>query len=237
MRWIEYDLSSSSSDRCARKRNKPQRMVRTMSLADELQCIFNADRALREAEVELLRDKGSEELVTLLERETEQALRMEDRNEGAMRLERLADLCAQVPGPRMADALIAILDDGEPRVRVAAGEALRDLGYERYAEVARGIERALDRKAAGLAMSELPWVLAEIAEPSALALIRRFLDQPNAEIVAAAIEALATLRDPDSISDLERFLDDSRLVTIEDFEDETKTTLGELAADALEMLG
>ena len=198
--------------------------------------MFDADRALRKAEFKLLRKKGSEELVSLLERETEEALRLDDRTEGTMRLERLADLCAQVPGPKMTDALIAILNDPEPRVRVAAGEALRDLGYERYAEVARGIERALGRKDDGLAMSELPWVLAEIAEPSALALLRRFLDHPNADVVAAAIEALAQLRDPDSIADLERFLSDSRVVLIEDFEDETKTTLGELAADALEIV-
>lgn len=207
-----------------------------MSPPDELQRIFDADRELRKAELNLLQKKGSDELVALLESETKLALEMEDRTEGAMRLERLADLCAQVPGPRMTDALIAILDDGEPRVRVAAGEALRDLGYERYAEVARGIERALDRGADGLAMSELSWVLAEIAEPSALSLLRRFLDHPNADVVAAAIEALAQLREPESISDLERFLSDSRVVIIEDFEDETKTTLGELAADALEIV-
>jgi len=208
-----------------------------MSLPDELQRIFDADRVLLKAESALLRKKGSEELITLLEQETEGALQMEDRKEGAMRLERLADLCAQVPGPRMTDALIAILDDGEPRVRVAAGEALRDLGYERYAEVARGVERALDRNADGIAMSELPWILAEIAEPSALPLIRRFLDHPSADVVAAAIEALAQLQDPEALADLERFVGDERIVTIEDFEDETKTTLGELAEDALEMLG
>lgn len=208
-----------------------------MSLTDELQRIFDADRALRKAESVLLRKKGSEELISLLERETDHALRMEDRKESTMRLERLADLCAQVPGPRMTDALIAILNDGEPRVRVAAGEALRDLGYERYAEVARGIERALDRNESGLAMSELPWVLAEIAEPSALSLVRRFLDHPSSDVVAAAIEALAQLRDPEAVADLERFVADSRIVTIEDFEDETKTTLGELAKDALQMLG
>jgi HEAT repeat protein len=207
-----------------------------MSLPDELQRIFDADRALREAESALLRKKGSAELTSLLERETQLALRLEDRREGAMRLERLADLCAQVPGPQMTDTLIAILNDAEPRVRVAAGEALRDLGYERYAEVARGIERALESGAVGLAMSELPWVLAEIAEPSALPLLRRFLDHRSADVVAAAIEALAQLQDPDAIPDLERFLGDSRMVVIEDFEDETKTTLGELAADALEML-
>ncbi len=208
-----------------------------MSLPDELQRIFDADRVLQESESVLLRKKGSEELIALLERETENALRMEDRKEGIMRLERLADLCAQVPGPRMTDALIAILNDGEPRVRLAAGEALRDLGYERYAEVARGIERALDRNAGGPAMSELPWVLAEIAEPSALPLIRRFLDHPISDVAAAAIEALAQLQDPEAAPDLERFVGDSRIVIIEDFEDEARTTLGELAEDALEMLG
>ena len=208
-----------------------------MSLPDELQRIFDADHILHEAESVLLRKKGSEELIALLERATENALHIEDRKEGTVRLERLADLCAQVPGPRMTDALIAILNDGEPRVRVAAGEALRDLGYERYAEVARGIERALDRNAEGLAMSELPWVLAEIAEPSALPLIRRFLDHPSSDVAAAAIEALAQLRDPEALRDLQRFVGDPRVVIIEDFEDETKTTLGELAEDALEMLG
>ena len=208
-----------------------------MSLPDELQRIFDADRVLHEAESVLLRKKDSEELIALLRSETDSALRMEDRKEGTMRLERLADLCAQVPGPHMTDALIAILNDEEPRVRVAAGEALRDLGYERYAEVARGIERALERNADGLAMSELPWVLAEIAEPSALPLIRRFLDHPSADVAAAAIEALAQLQDPEALADLERFVGDKRLVVMEDFEDETKTTLGELAEDALEMLG
>jgi len=208
-----------------------------MSLPDELQRIFDADRVLQKAESALLRKKGSEGLIALLESETESALQMEDREEGTMRLERLADLCAQVPGPRMTDALIAILNDEEPRVRVAAGEALRDLGYERYAEVARGIERALDRNADGLAMSELPWVLAEIAEPSALPLIRRFLDHASADVAAAAIEALAQLQDPEALADLERFVGDPRIVIIEDFEDETKTTLGELAEDALEMMG
>jgi HEAT repeat protein len=208
-----------------------------LSLPDELQRIFDADRALHKAESVLLRKKGSAELIELLERETQNALQMRERAEAIVRLERLADLCAQIPGPRMTDALIAILGDAEPRVRVAAGEALRDLGYERYAEVARGIERALERNTEGPAMSELPWVLAEIAEPSALPLIRRFLDHRSPDVAAAAIEALAQLADREALPDLQRFVGDTRVVVIEDFEDETKTTLGELAEDALEMLG
>jgi len=219
-----------------------------MSLSDELRRIFEADRVMRAAESVLLRERGSDELIALLESETKQALQLDDREEATMRLERLADLCAQVPGPRMTDALIAILNDTEPRVRVAAGEALRDLGFERYAEVARGIERALDADVrqprgdevvlrSGPAMSELPWVLAEIAEPSALLLIRRFLEHSDPDVAAAAIEALAQLQDPEAVNDLERFTGDSREVILEDFEDEEKTTIGDLARDALAMLG
>lgn len=208
-----------------------------MGLSDELESIFDADRTLRKAEAKLLRDKSARDLVDLLQEETKQALSMQDRHESIMRLERLADLCAQVPGPEMADTLVAILNDQEPRVRVAAGEALRDVGYERYAEVARAIERAIERGDDGPAMSELPWVLAEIAEPSALPLIRRFLDHPSADVVAAAIEALAQLQEPDAAEDLRRLLGDSRVVIIEDFEEENETTLGELAEDALRILG
>ena len=207
-----------------------------MALDEQLRRIFEADREMRAAERTLLQ-KTSEELIALLVRATEEALRMADRTEGAMRLERLADLCAQVPGPQMTDALIDILDDPEPRVRVAAGEALTDVGYERYAEVARGVERALDADKAGSAMAELPWILAEIGEPSALPLIRRFLQHTDPNVIATAIEALVHLGDPDAVQDLQGFLGDERNATIDDFESETRTTLGELAQEALTMLG
>lgn len=207
-----------------------------MALDEQLRRIFEADREMRAAERKLL-EKTSEELIALLVRATEEALRMADRTEGAMRLERLADLCAQVPGPQMTDALIDILDDPEPRVRVAAGEALTDVGYERYAEVARGVERALEADKAGSAMAELPWILAEIGEPSALPLIRRFLQHTDPNVIATAIEALVHLGDPDAVQDLQGFLGDERNATIDDFESETRTTLGELAQEALTMLG
>jgi len=208
-----------------------------MAATDLLTRIFEADRMLRSAEAELFRETREEALVELLEAATAKALSLADREEATMRLERLADLCAQVPGPRMTDALIAILNDQEPRVRVAAGEALRDVGYERYAEVARGIERALDANTRGPAMSELPWVLAEIGEPSALPLIRRFLVHMDPDVTAAAIEALAQLGDPEAIADLKRFVDDTRTVVLEDLDEEERTTIGDLARDALDMLG
>jgi len=208
-----------------------------MTLSTELERIFDADRMLRSAERKLLEQPSSKPLIALLEAATQEALQMADRSEATMRLERLADLCAQVPGPKMTDAMIAILNDPEPRVRVAAGEALTDVAYERYAEVARGIERALDAGLSGPAMAELPWILAEVAEPSALLLIRRFLQHSDPDVIAAAIESLVQLGDPAGIEDLSRFVDDGRPVIIDDFEEETRTSLGELARDALALLG
>ena len=207
-----------------------------MSLRDHLQAIFDADRALRDAEADLLKRGRDTALATLLSDAVTEASKLDDRAEGAMRLIRLADLCAQVPGPEMADALIDILNDEDPEVRVAAAEALEHVGYERYAEVARAIDRAFDRKVRGPAMSELPWLLAEIGEPSALGLIKRFLEDPAPEVIASAIEALVVLGEPDAISVLEPFEDDDREVSLEDLDETTRATLGELAAEAIAAL-
>jgi HEAT repeat protein len=204
--------------------------------AEHLEAIFQADRAAAEAEAELMTEPHSPTLVELLTRATEAACKSPERGEAILRLERLADLCAQVPGPAMVDALLRILDDDEPSVRAGAGEALLDVAYERYAEVARAVERALECGMDGPAGSEVPWIIAEIGEPSALALLRRFLTQKSPETVAAAIEAMAVAGDPAAVKDLERLVDDKRIVTIDDLDEEGSATLGELATEAIEEL-
>ena len=136
----------------------------------------------------------------------------------------------------MADAMLSILDEEQPGVRVQAAEALVDVAYDRYAEVARAIERALARGDDGPAMQELPWVLAEVAEPSAVPLISRFLQHRNEEVVASAIEALARLGDPGAVPLLKKLVNDPRVVTVEEGEEEFTSTLGELAAEAIESL-
>lgn len=206
-----------------------------MSPTEPLSRIFDAERSLRQAEQELIAAPHPAR-VGALQAAVAEALALGDREEAVLRLERLADLCAQVPGPEMTDALIDILGDDAPSVRVAAGEALRDVGYERYAEVARGIERALDNGRSGPAMSELPWILAEIGEPSGLPLIRRFLDHPDKDVVASALESLVQLADPEAIPAVERFVDDDREVTIDNFEAETRTTIAQLAREVIETL-
>jgi HEAT repeat protein len=205
-----------------------------MNAAQHLSALFDADRAGREAETALLQSAKGDALSTLLSEAVDDALGLGDRREGAMRLERLADLCAQVPGPAMADALIRILGADDPAVRVAAGEAILDVGYERYAEIARAIERALDAGTTGPAMAELPYVLAEIGEPSALPLIRRFLSSADAETVAAGIEAIASIGDPAALEDLARLEGDDRVVDVGDLDEGGSVTIGELVEAAIE---
>jgi len=204
-------------------------------IQDHLNALFEAERALRSAENALLQNQPGE-LSELLSAAVKEAKAIEDKAESRLRLERLADLCAQVPGPEMTDALISILDDASPAVRVQAAEALADVGFDRYAEVARGVERALTAPLT-FALQELPWVLIELGEPSVRKLLVGFLDSKDGDVVASAVEALAELGDAASIKDLKKLANDSREVDIEGDEGEETVTVGDLALEAIDALG
>lgn len=207
-----------------------------MSLDKHLKDIFDAERALRASENELLAGKPAE-VSRLLAQAVDEAKKLKDRDESALRLVRLADLCAAVQGPAMADALIRILDEDEPSVRASAVDALLDFAYDRYAEVAHAIDRALDAKLEGPALCELPFVIAEVGEPSALLLLRRFLAHPDADVIAAAIEACVELGDPAAIPHIEKFKNDTRIVSSGDEDDVApEAELGELATEAVASL-
>jgi HEAT repeat protein len=204
-------------------------------IQDHLNALFEAERTLRSAESALLQNQPGE-LSELLSAAVKEAKAIEDKAESRLRLERLADLCAQVPGPEMTDALIAILDDASPAVRVQAAEALADVGFDRYAEVARGVERALSAPLT-FALQELPWVLIELGEPSVRKLLVRFLESKDGDVVASAVEALAELGDAASIKDLKKLANDPREVDIEGDEGEETVTVGDLAMEAIDALG
>lgn len=208
-----------------------------MKTAPELlQDIFDADRNLRKAERSLINECTETDIRKVLEMATEEALAHEDPSEASMRLERLSDLCAQITGPTMIDTLIKILNHQEARVRVSAGEALTDVAYERYAEVAHAIDRALEQKLPGPALRELPWILCEIGEPSAPAQIARFLESQDPDTVASAIEALTQLGEAQATRYLVPLSEDTRGVVIEEFEENIQTTIGELAQEAIAFL-
>src|SRR5882672_11018409 len=89
-----------------------------------------------------------------------------DEERRATELVSLATILGQLNGPRVVDALIDLLGSEEPEPRHAAGSALQEIAFERFKDVALGVERALERLRVGdLALCELPYILAEIPEP------------------------------------------------------------------------
>jgi HEAT repeat protein len=159
-----------------------------------------------------------------------------------LELESIAQILGQLSGPRAVDALIDILGSEEPQARHAAGVMLEDMAFERFKEVALGIERALrELPADHLALSELPYLLIEIPEPGVPKLIHRFLEHANEEVVAAAIEAVVEVGDTTSVPKLLRLENDARVVELDEEEEddhgpETSVSIGELAKEARLML-
>ncbi len=197
-----------------------------------LKALFEADRALRHAERTLLLSAQPAVLADVFAAAAKRALADTDAERQELELVRLADLCAQVEGPVAVETLLAILDHADPAIRAEAGEALLDVAFERFKEVANAIERALDAKRDGMAMEELPYMLSEIHDPDPMPLILRFLTHPRAEVVAAAIEAIVERADPVAVPKLKKLLTDDREVTVPELDDE-KVTIADLAADAL----
>jgi hypothetical protein len=210
------------------------------AISRSLHALFDAERTTRRVHAELVKAHGKEpdRLVAALRAEAKAAESEADPAEGALRLVRVATLLGDLHGADAVDLLIDILDAEDPEPRHAAGEALEGLAYDRFKEVALGIERALTRLPKGAsALTELPYLLAEIPEPGAAKLLGRFLQHADPEAVAAAIEALVEIADPSAASMLAALTNDKRVVQLEDEEgEEGKVTLGELATEARQLL-
>lgn len=167
----------------------------------------------------------------------DRARNLTDEKTRVVQLESAAKILGELGGPGAVDALIDILGSEEPEVRHTAGVMLEDLSFERFKEVALGIERALAKLPPDhLALSELPYILIEVPEPGVVKLIHRFLEHPNEEVVAAAIEACVELGDPSSAPKLAKLERDTRLVELDDGESDrnadSSVTIGELAKEA-----
>jgi HEAT repeat protein len=204
-----------------------------------LKALFDAERAVREAHDSLV---GADPavVITLLERATRDSIELDqgDEDECALRLVRIAAILGEMQGARVVDLLIDILGCDEPEARAAAGEALSGLAFDRFKEVALGIERALERLPANNpALAELPYLLAEVAEPGVAKLLARFLGHKGPDAVAAAIEAFVEVGDPAAIPMLDALTGDSRRVQLEDEGGtEGDASIGELAAEARALL-
>lgn len=203
-----------------------------------LDALFEADRVLREAEQAFHLAGEAQERVDALGRSLEATLRLEDPEESALRLMRLAELLGEETGATVVRHLLRLLDHDEPGVRAAAGESLLELGYSRYAEVARGVEKVIEEGKALNALKEVPYLLSELGEPGGVKLCIRLLKHADANVVGAAIEALAMLSDPTALKDIDRLKTDKRVVdnSDSDEEDAGPVTVGELAREAIDHL-
>jgi hypothetical protein len=212
-------------------------MATAANLDQTLLSLFEAERRVRNLHDEIS-DGDPAEVLGALERAVPAALKESSEEESSLRLERLALLLGELEGPRPVDLLIDIVASDLPQARNAAGEMLEGLAFDRFKEVAKGIERALKRLPAGSpALPELPYVIADIPEPGVGKLLEQFLKHEDADAVAAAIEVGVEIGDPGFAKHLVALKNDSRTVEMSDEAGEpAEVTLGELAADALDIL-
>lgn len=155
-----------------------------------------------------------------------------------LRLYCLARLVGEFDEPEAVDGLIDLLAAAYGPVRAEAGEQLQGLAVEDFSAVAEGAKRAVERLPVGSpALSELPYMLVETDEPGLCELFGRLLEQPDADGVAATIEALVQLGDPVGIELLEPLREDQRMSTLGEEPGETfEAKIGELAGEAAELL-
>lgn len=208
------------------------------SLTDALDSLFQAEREARRWHDEVVTHAESDRdgLVSLL-REAVQAAADEDDDEANVRLVALARLLGELEGPDVADLLIDVLASEHPEARREAGEHLQGLAFDRFKEVALAVERALERLPGDSpALVELPFVLVDVPEGGVVKLLTMFLENDDADVVAAAIEGLAEVGDPAAIKPLSELERDDRVAALGDEDAAAQVTISELAADAIAML-
>jgi HEAT repeat protein len=200
--------------------------------------LFDAERSVRRLHDDLTATPG-DLLLDILTDAIARAMRESDEDEASLRLVRISSLLGEHEGPRAIDALIDVLASEHPEARQAAGEEIEALAYDRFKEVAQGIERALKRLPVGSpALPELPYLIAEVPEPGVPKLLGQFLAHKDPDAVAAAIETLVEIGDPAHGKLIEPLVGDKRTVELAADGSETgsEVTLGELAEEALGLL-
>jgi len=202
--------------------------------------LFDAERAARAAHdaVSGLAQDDPDGVFSLLERAAREAIALDDEDETSLRLVQIAELLGEMHGPRAVDQLVSILASEDPEARRAAGEALSALAFDRFKDVALGVERALAHLPEGSpALAELPYLLAEVPEPGVAKLLAQFLKHRDPDAVASAIEALVEIGDPMALPLLDPLARDTRRVELEDDGGtEGDASIAELVAEARTLL-
>ena len=158
-----------------------------------------------------------------------------DDDEVPITLVRCAEMLVGVMTENVVKTLTAGLAHGNPTVRLLSGDAITHIAEENLELLKPAIDEVL--KEGSGAAEEMPFILSEIDDPEVFGLLERFLAHESGEVVASAIEALIEIGDPQAIDAIQQLTSDTREVTVDDeLGGGEKTTVGQLAKDALEIL-
>jgi HEAT repeat protein len=157
------------------------------------------------------------------------------KDEISIRLIRTAEMLIGASTPKVAALLGKALDHENLDVRMLAGDVLMHMAEDGLDAIMPAVAAVLEKS--GIGAEEMPFILAELDEPEVPRLLERFLESQNPDVVAAALEAMVECGDEDSIPAVEKLVDDPREVQVEESpNNDDKTTVGQLARDALDLL-
>ena len=149
-------------------------------------------------------------------------------------LVRTAEMLVGVMTEKSVATLAAGLGNENATVRMLCGDALMHIAEDDLELLKPAVDNVL--KMGGTAAEEMPFVLLEVDDPEVPKILEKFLKSSEGEVVAAAIEALIEIGDPDSEPALKALVNDNREVTLDEGVEDETTTIGRLAQDAVAML-
>jgi HEAT repeat protein len=149
-------------------------------------------------------------------------------------LVRTAEMLVGVTSGKAVSTLCTGLGSENATVRMLCGDALVHAAEDDLELIKPAVEEVL--KKGGTAAEEMPFVLLEVDDPEIPNILEKFLKSSEAEVVAAAIEAIIEIGDPDSEKALKTLVNDKREVALDEGSDDETTTIGQLAKDAIAML-
>ena len=215
-------------------------MLSSEDVQEKIEKLRRAEEDVRRLQDELIDDaeKARATVLAALREAVLEGLGEGEGVEAAIAMVPICEVLGELDGPEVCDLLVDALGSEEPEVRFVAGRALQDLAYDRFKEVAEAAERAVKRLGTDShALRELPFVVSEVGEPGVPRILRGYLESKEAEVVASAIEALASLGDPAAIPELRKLARDPRSVQVGDDEGaDAQASIGALAQEAIAMI-
>ncbi len=200
--------------------------------------IFNEIIDLTEQTVALMESFGEfetkEQEDVLISYFTAQTGKMASDADLPIRLIRTAEMLIGLGGEAVARHFGAGLDSPNLDIRMLSGDSLMHLGEDGVDAIMPAVEVVLEKESTGA--EEMPFILAELDDPEVPSVLARFLRVDNAQVVASAIEACIEAGNDDTRAEIEKLTSDERAVELDDPHEEEKSTIGQIAKEALELM-